>query len=115
MPSNEQATVSADGQDCFSARALTIDQQSHQEHLHQLVRMAFPTYLTSVLSGPEEQRHLSLTSGAGEGQKQQNTESRAVLLPVSGRPSAVTAVVPQAASGPTRVCRELTGRVMPCL
>lgn len=113
MPTNEQAMVSADGQDCFSARALIIDQQSHQELLHQLLRMALHTCLTSVLSGPEEQRHLSLMPGAGEEQKQQNTEGRAVLLPLSGRPSAVTAVVPQAASGTTRVCRELTGQVMP--
>lgn len=46
--------VSAEGQDCFSERALNIDQQSDQELLHQLFRMAFPTCEMSVLSGPEE-------------------------------------------------------------
>lgn len=113
MPSNKQVTVSADGQDCLSARALTVDQQSDQELLHQLFGMAFPTCLTSMLSGPEEQRHLSLTLEDGEEQKKQSTENRAVLLPQSGRPSAVTAVAPQAASDTTCVCRELTRQVVP--
>lgn len=70
MPSNKQATVSVEDQDCFSARALNIDQQSNQELLHQLFRMAFPTCETS---GPEEQQHLSLMSGAGEEQNKQST------------------------------------------
>lgn len=73
MPSDERATVSTESQDCFSARALNIDQQSDQELLHQLFRMAFPTCETSMLLGPEEQQHLSLMSRAGEEEKKQYT------------------------------------------
>lgn len=48
MASNKQATVSVEGQDCFSARALSIDQQSDQELLYQLFRMAFLTCESSM-------------------------------------------------------------------
>lgn len=110
MPSNEQATVSADGQDCFSARALTIDQQNNQELLHQLFRMAFPTCLTSVLSGPEEQHHLRLASGAGGEQKQQRAEQCSFLCQEGLQQKLLW--FPRQPQVPL-VSAELTGQIMP--